>query len=340
MEFQASARRIHEAVEGWVTDEEAIDSVLTPLQRNQTLIRQLSIAYQNLYHEDLHERIVDEMSGSELDYALYLLGEERMETINISLAEATRLFSALGRSTFLTSLGSEAPVPFHYPPDGCHDRAHVMATILTQMGYASEKIFAVSRTSSGRAGLHVATEYAEDVPPRAQPTVTWWYHVAPVIRVRASAQGQITEMVLDPSMRDRPVPINEWTGQMSSDIFPCLTLSQLASELQTHPGYRGMTVTYTASRHTYYPIETGEPPATPQQAESLHQRNRPTLTRYEMMAPVHDLAAAIRRALRRTPVNAIGIVNAIKAAQPVARTDLWTLFPNLRQEVSDAARPR
>jgi hypothetical protein len=313
--------------------------VLTPLQRNQILIRQLSLTYQNLYHEDLRERIVDEMSGGELDYALYLLGEERMETTNISLAEAARLFSALGQSTFLTSTGTIAPVPFHYPPDGCYDRAHVMAAILTQMGYASEKLFAVSRASSGIAGLHVATEYAADVPPHAQPAVTWWYHVAPVIRVSAGTQGESAEMVLDPSMMDRPVPINDWTGQMSGGTFSRLTLSQLESELQTHPGYRGMTVTYTASRQTYYPIKTGEPPATSQGAELEHQRNRPTLTDYAMLALVHELAAAIRRLLRQAPVNAANIINAINAAHPLARSNLWALFPNLRQEVSDALDP-
>lgn len=340
VEFQASARRLHEAVEGWGTDEEAINAVLTPLHRNLALIRQLSTAYQDLYREDLRGRIVDEMSGSELDFALYLLGEERMETTNISMAEATRLFNALSRSTFLTSTGTEAPVPFHFPPDGCYDRAHVMATILTQMGYASEKVFAVSRASSGGAGLRVATEYAEDVPPGMQPEVAWWYHVAPVIRVSAGAQGGTNEMVLDPSMMDRPVPIVEWTGRMNSSTFSRLTLSQLESELRAHPDYpRNRPLTYTASRHTYYPIEAGGPPATPEQAESLHESNRPRLTTYAAMATVHELAAAVRRALGQASVNADDIVNAINAAQPLARQNLWALFPNLRQEVSDVLDP-
>lgn len=70
--FEALARRIRAAVEGIGTDEEAIFAALLPLNRDPGLIQSLADAYQRLFREDLRARIVDEMSGSELDYALSL----------------------------------------------------------------------------------------------------------------------------------------------------------------------------------------------------------------------------------------------------------------------------
>jgi hypothetical protein len=67
---EVGAQRIRTAVEGAGTDEATIYSVLVPLRRD-TLA--LQTAYQKLYGEDLRDRLVDEMSGSELEYALGLL---------------------------------------------------------------------------------------------------------------------------------------------------------------------------------------------------------------------------------------------------------------------------
>jgi hypothetical protein len=70
---QISARRIRDAVEGWGTDEEAIFAVLEPLNRNPQMTGRLRTTYYKMYREDLRDRLIDEMSGSELQYALDLL---------------------------------------------------------------------------------------------------------------------------------------------------------------------------------------------------------------------------------------------------------------------------
>jgi hypothetical protein len=72
-DFDASAGRIRTAVEGAGTDEEAIFAVLRPLNRDPALVNQLATAYNALYSEDMVDRLVDEMSGEELTYCLYLL---------------------------------------------------------------------------------------------------------------------------------------------------------------------------------------------------------------------------------------------------------------------------
>ena len=72
-DFDAAANRIRTAVEGLGTDEEAIFAVLRPLNRDPALIAKLSDAYRALYSEELADRLVDELSGQELTYCLYLL---------------------------------------------------------------------------------------------------------------------------------------------------------------------------------------------------------------------------------------------------------------------------
>jgi Domain of unknown function (DUF4157)/Protein-glutamine gamma-glutamyltransferase/Annexin len=66
----AAARRIRQAVEGPGTDEEAVYATLLPFKRSTLAVQS---AYHDQFHEDLRDRISDEMSGSELDYALSLL---------------------------------------------------------------------------------------------------------------------------------------------------------------------------------------------------------------------------------------------------------------------------
>lgn len=72
-DYDAAAGRIRTAVEGAGTDEEAIFAVLRPLNRDPTLITRLATAYNALYSEDMVDRLIDELSGQELTYCLYLL---------------------------------------------------------------------------------------------------------------------------------------------------------------------------------------------------------------------------------------------------------------------------
>ncbi|MBS7542767.1 eCIS core domain-containing protein [Ancylobacter oerskovii] len=71
----SAAKRLLAAVDTiWGTDEEAIYAVLLPFGRDQTKLQPLRDAYKKIASgEDLETRLLDEMSGSELDYAIYLL---------------------------------------------------------------------------------------------------------------------------------------------------------------------------------------------------------------------------------------------------------------------------
>jgi hypothetical protein len=89
-EWVAAADRLYKAVDQWGTDEEAIYAVLLPLGRKLDLLDKLKMAYQARHQERLPDRLREEMSGSELDYALWLLGEQTLER-NDQSAEAKTL---------------------------------------------------------------------------------------------------------------------------------------------------------------------------------------------------------------------------------------------------------
>ena len=202
-DHDAAAQRIRTAVQGLGTDEEAIFAALMAYERNSGLVAQLKLRYSALYGEDLRARLVDELAADEFANAAYLMGEAALEQTELSPAQAARVFSVMATLTFTDTTGAQSPVPYHYPVDGCYARAQMMAQMLTRAGIASERVFA---TSTVPGGLHIPNQFSEDQPGGAPAETTWWYHVAPIVRVR-SAAGAIEETVIDPSTQSGPVPI-------------------------------------------------------------------------------------------------------------------------------------
>jgi hypothetical protein len=350
-DFERAARRLRAAVDIWGTDEEAIYAVLLPFNRDMRLIRELMRAYDSLYQENLRERIISELSFSEKDYALYLLGGPAMraniEITEVTEAEARRLFAEMASLGFWTTSDQRAPVPYHHPPDGCYARAHLMADRMTEMGYASQKIFAVS----GAGNLEVRTDFAGDIFETGQtpvsdpacaggefgsqtaPVVRWWYHVAPIIHVR-NAQGALIEMVIDPSTANGPITIDQWTANMSHDAFTRTPLGDVRSVLEKNLGSFPSTtrITYSTDRDQFWPtgpFDEDDPHSAAAQMESV----RAQITLYSQRATAHELAAAIRPELRNPTINVSAVLAAIAAATPAARTGLLRCFPNLLETI-------
>jgi hypothetical protein len=78
-ERDTAVRRLRKAVERAGTDEEAIYAVLLPYGRQLEELDKLKMLYQYEYKESLADRLRSEMSGSERDYALWLLGQQTLE---------------------------------------------------------------------------------------------------------------------------------------------------------------------------------------------------------------------------------------------------------------------
>jgi hypothetical protein len=113
-------------------------------------------------------------------------------------------------------------IPFQYVRDGCYARAHQMRRIITtRYRYCCEKVFSYA-------------PYADDtLAVQANKwggcCVQWWYHVAPLVRVRIRFRlprlprnfSIVLAMVIDPGMFDKPVLLSTWlTAQENTACSP------------------------------------------------------------------------------------------------------------------------
>jgi RHS repeat-associated protein len=96
-------------------------------------------------------------------------------------------------------------IAFAYPEDGCYARAYLMAGDIKNNGVEPSKVWAFANDSNDR--LHVETIHSPN------GVVQWWYHVAPTVPVKG-ADGTVSDMVIDPSLFDKPVTITEWADKM------------------------------------------------------------------------------------------------------------------------------
>jgi hypothetical protein len=100
-------------------------------------------------------------------------------------------------------------IPFQYVIDGCYARAHKMRQIIEdRYGYCCEKVFSFANENYDTLAVK-AIKWGGCC-------VTWWYHVAPLVRVRVRLKlGPISlqfvlAMVIDPGMFDKPVLLSSW----------------------------------------------------------------------------------------------------------------------------------
>ncbi|HME21276.1 MAG TPA: DUF4157 domain-containing protein [Acetobacteraceae bacterium] len=257
--------------------------------------------------------------------------ESRPETEEIEPEQANEIFTALAHANIMTNEG-EASIPFHYPPDGCYARAHRMEELLTEMGYASEKVFALA----GRRPLVVETQYAPDQPG---DKVVWAWHVAPIIKVRDPQRGAV-ETVIDPSLYDRPITLTEWEGLMGdARTYTRLSLSQVREEMRTDPSLRQHErVAVTAPRYTYRPSDL-QRDETHQEAESEDVAERSRMTGYVHEVPVFELARQIRRELAQAVVKVMAILAAIRAAAHNVRQAFKQQFQRLLAQLHQRLQP-
>lgn len=100
--------------------------------------------------------------------------------------------------TLFAELAALHGVPFNYPNEGCYARAHAMALALEKHDLVSAKVFVMGDLSVTARG----------------ETIRWRYHVAPALAVSDGAPNFHLE-VFDPSLFDRPVPVEEWVYEQT-----------------------------------------------------------------------------------------------------------------------------
>lgn len=145
----------------------------------------------------------------------------------ISAARAQQVFNAMS-ATSCNPLSALSPcIPFLYPDDGCWGRASEMCRLMINMGLSPKKVWI-------QGTLHVSTKNNPNC------SVSWGWHVAPILCVRGPGFFQAQEMVIDPSLFTTPVTEATWKGVQGD---PNATLTETSASIFwlwgniTDPGY-------------------------------------------------------------------------------------------------------
>jgi hypothetical protein len=97
-------------------------------------------------------------------------------------------------------MAAQNDIAFQFPADGCYARAHLMARRMQSMGLRPRKVWSFAHGESLYARTsHIPAGFVE-----------WGYHVAPTLRVKTD--NGVHEMVIDPSLFDRPVTVGQWSN--------------------------------------------------------------------------------------------------------------------------------
>ncbi|PIP89092.1 MAG: hypothetical protein COW01_16040 [Bdellovibrionales bacterium CG12_big_fil_rev_8_21_14_0_65_38_15] len=104
----------------------------------------------------------------------------------IDLATARRLFN---------EAEAMEDIAWDYKADGCYARAHLMARRFEEQGIEVDKVWIKGELNVPSAGIQ------------------WNFHVAPIVYVE-DANGNVQKMVIDPSLMDGPVSVDDWSATM------------------------------------------------------------------------------------------------------------------------------
>ena len=138
------------------------------------------------------------------------------ESTTVPCQSAKQTLTELEARRLFNELAANKNIPFDFPPDCCFSRAHSMCRMIEQKGIACEKIWYFDENFGTPAEQHSLKPKKADGTPVAFPdrngfnqAVTWRYHVAPTVKV-VRADGRTEDMVMDPSLSNRPLTKNEW----------------------------------------------------------------------------------------------------------------------------------
>lgn len=122
-----------------------------------------------------------------LDRITNVLQKKPLNNQTITKEKAQELF---------TKASNMKDIAFKYAYDGCYARAHLMARRFETEGVRVDKAWI-------KGDLYVPGT-----------DIQWNYHVAPLVYVEGK-DGTIEKMVIDPSLFDRPVTLEEWDNKIA-----------------------------------------------------------------------------------------------------------------------------
>ena len=118
-------------------------------------------------------------------------------------------------------------IPFDYPQNCCFSRAHTMCHDMQTEGVACGKVW-----NYRNPGPPLGPALSVKTPNNPTGNQTWRYHVAPIVNVQGS-DGVVRPVVIDPSMFDRPVSVDEWKAAQNAP-------NSVTQYTDSTPSYRGI----------------------------------------------------------------------------------------------------
>jgi Glutaminase len=139
-------------------------------------------------------------------------------------------------------------IPFQYVRDGCYARAHKMRWIITtKYRYCCEKVFSFANEDNDTLAVK-ADKWGGCC-------VTWWYHVAPLVRVnvRLGKWSVVLALVIDPGMFNKPVLLSTWLSAQANSV--CSSNANV-SKYSIQPGSAYSPANYAGTAFTTDPSYT------------------------------------------------------------------------------------
>lgn len=167
----------------------------------------------------------------------------------ISLKKANELF--------LKAQGMD-DIAWKYKPDGCYARAHLMARRFEEEGVRVDKVWIKGDLSIPEAGIN------------------WNFHVAPIVYVEEN--GQIKKMVIDPSLFEKPVTVEEWDAKMQKNTVRGSAVTAFPFP-ENSAFYERSTLSFSTS-DPYLPLDS----VYMSEDEKMNLANR-TMKQYKTMEP-------------------------------------------------------
>lgn len=141
------------------------------------------------FHQDCIENKTNSKNARKLGKIYSASNDETTEVTVIREAELMDLFN---------EISSNEDIPFQYHLDGCYLRSHEISRLLEKKGIITGKAFI-------EGNLMIISSIFKKVE--------WTYHTAPIVLVEK--EGKEIPYIIDPSLFDKPVPLEEWKNKIT-----------------------------------------------------------------------------------------------------------------------------
>src|SRR5262249_19309115 len=129
------------------------------------------------------------------------LAHRRLGSSDMTPNEPTVAIEPDQAKAVFVDFAADGELALNFPADGCYARTHLMVQRLLNRSLVPSKVWAFAASATD-----LLWTYALGYP---DGRVQWGYHVAPALFVRMP-DGNTLEVVLDPLLFDRPVPVDVW----------------------------------------------------------------------------------------------------------------------------------